>query len=84
MKTSATAPKAEVGPSLRLPADIQLLTVFVLDFSDSIFYGGVQDRIQSGVEKYLAALLVRAEDDGDDLRIIKENHDIAIVQLGPY
>ena len=67
---------------LGISADIRLLTVFVLDFSDSIFHADVQDRIQSGVDKYLQALMVKANDDADDLRIIKENHEIAIVQLG--
>ena len=65
-----------------IPADIKLLTVFVLDFSDSIFHAEVQDRIQSGVDRYLEALMVKFSDDADDLTIIKENHDIAIVQLG--
>ena len=65
-----------------IPADIKLLTVFVLDFSDSIFHAAVQDRIQSGVDKYLQALMVKSNDDAGDLAIIKDNHDIAIVQLG--
>ena len=65
-----------------IPADIKLLTVFVLDFSDSIFHADVQDRILSGVDKYLEALMVKSIDDAYDLTVIKENHDIAIVQLG--
>lgn len=65
-----------------LPADIRLLTVFVLDFSDSIFDANAQDMIQRGVEKYLDSLLVKSPDDDADLTIIKDSHDVAIVQLG--
>ena len=65
-----------------LPADIRLLTVFVLDFSDSIFDANVQDMIHRGVEQYLDSLLVKSPGDDDDLTIIKESHDVAIVQIG--
>ena len=65
-----------------LPDDIKLLTVFVLDFSESIFKANVQDMIQRGVDNYLKALMVESHDDDDDLTTIKQNHYIAIVQLG--
>ena len=66
----------------RLPADLTLLTVLVLDFSDSVFKGEMQDHIRNGVASYLHALLVQSEDDTAELTTIKGNHRLALVQLG--
>ena len=66
----------------RLPADFTLLTVLVLDFSDSIFKGELQDHIRTGVASYLQALLVPSDDDTAELAAIKGNHRLALVQLG--
>ena len=66
----------------RLPADLTLLTVLVLDFSDSVFKGEMQDHIRNGVASYLHALLVQSEDDTAELTTIKGNHRVALVQLG--
>ena len=60
-----TEGRSRSGPEF--PAGFQLSTVLVLDFSDSIFQAGIQDKIMSGVEKYLEALLVKSEDDDDRL-----------------
>ena len=70
--------RSDPGP----PADIALATVFVLDFSDSIFGSGVQEDIRSGVNEYLNALVVPSANDSDDLRKLKQSHSIAIVTLG--
>ena len=66
----------------RLPADFTLLTVLVLDFSDSVFKGELQHHIRTGVDSYLQALLVPSEDDTAELTTIKGNHRVALVQLG--
>ena len=66
----------------RLPADFTLLTVLVLDFSDSVFKGELQHYIRKGVDSYLQALLVPSEDDTAKLTTIKGNHRVALVQLG--
>ena len=65
-----------------LPSDFHLLTVLILDFSDSIFQNGVQSQIKSGVEEYLKNLLEPQVGDDAKKTRIKENHEIAIVQLG--
>ena len=68
------------GP--RLPADFTLLSVLVLDFSDSVFKAGLQDHIRRGVATYLETLLAPADDDTPELTTIKGNHRLALVQLG--
>ena len=68
------------GP--RLPADFTLLSVLVLDFSDSVFKAGLQDHIRRGVATYLETLLAPADDDTPELTTIKGNHRPALVQLG--
>ena len=68
------------GP--RLPADFTLLSVLVLDLSDSVFKAGVQDHIRNGVATYLETLLAPADDDTTELTTIKANHRLALVQLG--
>ena len=66
----------------RLPADLALLTVLVLDFSDSVFKEELPDHIRKGVDGYLQALLVQSDDDGAELTTVKGNHRLALVQLG--
>ena len=66
----------------RLPADFTLLTVLVLDFSDSVFKGELQHYIRKGVDSYLEALLVPADDDTAELTTIKGNHRLSLVPLG--
>ena len=66
----------------RLPTDLTLVTVLVLDFSDSIFKAEIEDHVRRGVDSYLAALMVRSGDDTADLSVIKGNHRLAVVQLG--
>ena len=68
------------GP--RLPADFTLLSVLVLDFSDSVFKAGVQDHIHNGVATYLETLLVPSDGDSAELATVKGNHRLALVQLG--
>ena len=66
----------------RLPADFTLLTVLVLDFSDSVFKAGMQEHFRNGVVGYLQALLVPSDDDSAELATVKWNHRLALVQLG--
>ena len=66
----------------RLPADLTLLTVLVLDFSDSVFKAGMQEHFRNGVVGYLQALLVPSDDDSAELATVKRNHRLALVQLG--
>ena len=68
------------GP--RRPADLTLLSVLVLDFSDSVFKADLQEPIRAGVAGYLQALLVPADGDAAELAMIKGNHRLALVQLG--
>ena len=68
------------GP--RLPADFTLLSVLVLDLSDSVFKAGVQDHIRGAVDGYLQALLVPSDGDSAELATVKRNHRLALVQLG--
>ena len=66
----------------RLAPDLALLTVLVLDFSDSVFKGGLQEHIRDGVAGFLEALLVPADGDGAELATLKRKHRLALVQLG--
>ncbi len=66
----------------RLPADLALLTVLVLDFSDSVFKEELPDHIRRGVDGYLQALLVQSDGDSAELTTVKGNHRLALVQLG--
>ena len=66
----------------RLPADLALLTVLVLDFSDSAFKEELPERIRRGVHGYLHALLVQSDGDSAELTTVKGNHRLALVQLG--
>ena len=66
----------------RLPTDFTLLSVLVLDFSDSVFKAELQEHIRAGVAGYLEALLVPADGDPAELTTIKEHHRLAVVQLG--
>ena len=66
----------------RLPADLTLLTVLVLDFSDSIFEGELPRHLGAGIDRYLDALMESSDADSADLRIVKRNHRLAVVQLG--
>ena len=68
------------GP--RLPADLTLLSVLVLDFSDSVFKAELQEHIRAGVAGYLEELLVPADGDTAELATMKGNHRLALVQLG--
>ena len=77
---AGSADGSRSGP--RLPADLTLLSVLVLDFSDSVFKAELQEHVRAGVAGYLEALLVPTDGDPAELLTIKGNHRLALVQLG--